>query len=77
MKRFLFFKPKEFSRLAEISIVGFILAAFTGITFATIGRSSIWFDEAFGAYLIRFNFAEIFHYTSLDVHPPFYYWLLK
>lgn len=54
-----------------------ILGVFTGITFATIGNSSVWFDEAFSSYMIRFNFAEIFHFTALDVHPPLYYWLLK
>lgn len=43
----------------------------------TIAKSSIWFDEAFGAYLIRFNFWEIAQYTASDVHPPLYYWLLK
>ncbi len=77
MKLSSFFRSKEISRATEISIVGLVIAAFVGIVSATIGSSSIWFDEAFGAYLIRFNFAEIFHYTSLDVHPPFYYWLLK
>ncbi len=42
-----------------------------------ITKSSIWFDEAFGAYLIRFDFFEIAKYTAADVHPPMYYWLLK
>lgn len=53
------------------------LAVFTAITFWTITKSSIWFDESFGAYLIRFNFIDIARYTATDVHPPFYYWLLK
>ena len=37
----------------------------------------IWFDEGYSAYLIKGNFGEIWHLTSLDVHPPFYYFLLK
>jgi len=53
------------------------LIIFTVITFWTITKSSIWFDEAFGAYLIHFNFLEIARYTATDVHPPLYYWLLK
>ena len=77
MKLCSFFKPKQFSRPVEYGIVAAILGVFTGVAFATIGSSSVWFDEAFGAYMIRFNFAEIFHFTSLDVHPPLYYWLLK
>ncbi len=43
----------------------------------SLGASSIWFDEAFGAYLVHFNFGEIFKFTALDVHPPLYYWVLK
>ncbi|NCQ53999.1 hypothetical protein COV88_02605 [Candidatus Saccharibacteria bacterium CG11_big_fil_rev_8_21_14_0_20_41_19] len=53
------------------------LAVFLIITLWTITKSSIWFDEAFGAYLIRFNFWDIAIYTAADVHPPLYYWLLK
>lgn len=39
--------------------------------------SSIWFDESYSAYLIRGNFAEIWSMTSIDVHPPLFYFLLK
>lgn len=53
------------------------LAIFMAISFWTITKSSIWFDEAFGAYMIHFNFLEIAWYTAVDVHPPLYYWLLK
>lgn len=53
------------------------LLIFTLLTLATITKSSIWFDEAFGAYLVHFNFLDIARYTATDVHPPFYYWLLK
>jgi hypothetical protein len=53
------------------------LSVFVGISLWTITKSSIWFDEAFGAYMIRFNFWEIARYTGTDVHPPLYYWLLK
>ena len=50
---------------------------YSGLTLATITGSSIWFDEAFSAYLTRFNFLDIARYTSTDVHPPVYYWILK
>ncbi len=58
-----------------IILVG--LGVFSFITLWTITKSSIWFDEAFGAYLIKFNFLDIARYTAADVHPPLYYWLLK
>jgi len=53
------------------------LVVFATITLLTIASSSVWFDEAFGAYLIRFDFWHVAVYTASDVHPPLYYWLLK
>ncbi len=53
------------------------LGVFIALTMATITKSSIWFDEAFGIYLTKFNFFDIAKYTATDVHPPLYYWLLK
>ena len=53
------------------------LTVFTTITLWTITKSSVWFDEAFGAYMTRFSFFDIARYTAADVHPPLYYWLLK
>ena len=54
-----------------------ILTVFSGVVLGNMTRWSVWFDEAFSVYLARFNIAEIVHFTSLDVHPPLYYWLLK
>jgi mannosyltransferase len=53
------------------------LAIFATITFFNMTNSSIWFDEAFSAYIVQFNFADIAAFTATDVHPPFYYWVLK
>jgi mannosyltransferase len=53
------------------------LVIFATLSLITIVKSSFWFDEAFGAYMIRFNFIDIARYTGADVHPPVYYWLLK
>ena len=61
---------------SKIAFLG-IIVGFLTLVFLTISKASIWFDEAFSAYIIRFNFAEIWHYTSVDVHPPLYYFLLK
>lgn len=75
-----FFKSKRTIFGVQISdwlIVAIALMLFAGLTFWTITKSSIWFDEAFGAYLIRFNFFDIAKYTALDVHPPLFYWILK
>ena len=61
----------------DIGVLSLGLAAFVAITASTVTKFSIWFDEAFGSYLIRFNFADLTRYTAYDVHPPLYYWLLK
>lgn len=70
-------KQKNISLPTEVAIVSAVVALFVSLAAATIGASSIWFDEAFGAYLIRFNFFEVFKFTGLDVHPPLYYWALQ
>lgn len=53
------------------------LTVFVAVSLPTVAASSIWFDEAFGAYLIRFNYIDVARYTASDVHPPVYYWILK
>ena len=64
-------------RVVDFLLIVVGLAIFVTITFLNIDRASIWFDEAFSAYITQFNFGEIAAYTATDVHPPLYYWLLK
>lgn len=40
-------------------------------------RGSITEDEAFSLGLIRHNFVDIINITSVDTHPPLYYFCLK
>lgn len=40
-------------------------------------RNSIWHDESYSFLMIQASFSKIVYYTSLDVHPPLYYLLLK
>ncbi len=61
---------KHFGLLAIIG--GYLLA-----TLINLSSASIWFDEAFSRHIIRFDFAKIWYFTSVDVHPPLYYFLLK
>ncbi len=63
--------------MPDWAIISIGLAVFATISLWTITKFSIWFDEAFGAYLIKFNFFDVARYTATDVHPPLYYWLLK
>ena len=61
----------------DIAFLVIGLAIFVTIALINVGRASIWFDEAFSAYIIQFNFLEIAQFTATDVHPPLYYWILK
>ncbi|MGE5327726.1 MAG: glycosyltransferase family 39 protein [Thiobacillus sp.] len=75
-----FFKSKRSILGVELNdwlLVAVAVSVFVAITFWTITKSSIWFDEGFGAYMIKYNFWDIAKYTANDVHPPMYYWLLK
>ncbi len=75
-----FAKNSWLDRHWKIVAIFAIIAAvglYVWLCWANIGKWSIWFDESFGAYLIRFNVADIAKYTAHDVHPPLYYLLLK
>lgn len=63
--------------LKQILLVAGSLITYCCVTLVTITKSSIWFDEAFSAYMTRFNWFDIAKYTANDVHPPLYYWLLS
>lgn len=53
------------------------VGVYVALASSTVTKFSIWFDEAFGSYLVRFDFISIARYTASDVHPPVYYWFLK
>lgn len=55
-----------------VALIGYVLLAWHKLSYW-----SIWFDEAFSAYLTRFSYIGIAKYTSDDVHPPLFYWALK
>ena len=67
------------SSLPHLDIAALIAAiiAYSTLVLSHIATWSIWFDEAFTAYIVRFNYLDIARYTATDVHPPLYYWLVK
>ena len=73
----MFSKRKDKIGRQDAIVLATGLVLFIAIALGNITRWSIWFDEAFGIYMIRFSFSDIACYTSSDVHPPFYYWVLK
>ena len=67
------FTNKWVGWLALAGSIGIFLA----LTLTRLETASIWFDEAYSAYLTRYNLADLTYYTAIDVHPPLYYYLLK
>lgn len=64
-------------RTITIVAIMLTLAIFSAICWHNAGRWSMWFDESFGGFMMRFNIVDIVRYTGADVHPPLYYLLLK
>ncbi len=57
-----------------------ILIIIIGIIFISLSafHANMWFDESYSAALSNnHTFQEIWSITGHDVHPPFYYWMLK
>ena len=68
-----FFNSKWGGVVALVAAIG----AFLTLTLTRLTTASIWFDEAYSAYLTHYNLTDLTHYTAIDVHPPLYYYLLK
>ncbi len=47
------------------------------LRFYNLSGQSLWADEGNSVALARRGFIEIARRTAFDIHPPFYYWLLK
>jgi mannosyltransferase len=47
-----------------------------GLRLFELTGPSLWYDEGVSAYMTARTFAEIATATSVDIHPPLYYWLL-
>ena len=55
----------------------FIAFVFLCLTLYDCFFNYIWFDEVFSLYIIENSYAGVITQTALDVHPPFYYFILK
>jgi uncharacterized membrane protein len=47
------------------------------LRFYNLSGQSLWADEGNSVALAQRGFVEIARRTAFDIHPPFYYWLLK
>jgi uncharacterized membrane protein len=53
------------------------IALVTIVELYNLTAISLWHDESFSALLIKYNFNEMIARIKMDVHPPFYYILLR
>ncbi|MCB0177400.1 MAG: glycosyltransferase family 39 protein [Anaerolineae bacterium] len=63
-------------RLTSLALWLILLLA-TFFRFYHLAGQSLWSDEGNSVALARRSLAEIARRTAFDIHPPFYYWLLK
>lgn len=68
-----FFDSKVGGVMTLVGSIGVFLA----LTLSRLTLPSVWFDEGYSMYLMRYDLTDLTHYTAIDVHPPFYYYLLK
>ena len=62
--------PWDYIYIAELFLI-FVLVL------SLVRGRSLWYDEAFSWNIIHKSYSEIVYYTSRDVHPPLYYFILK
>ncbi len=59
------------------SLLFITLVIVMALEFYNLTAMALWHDEAFSALLIKYNFKEMMYRIGLDVHPPFYYIILR
>lgn len=65
------FGGKKYTPLILILLLGTVLRFYNNTLI------SLWHDEAFSAFMIRYSWGEMFYRLGLDVHPPMYYVFLR
>ena len=65
-------------RTRSIVLLGGIVLLGAALRFADLGHNSLWFDEAFVAWLTRASWPGLLAaLKAMDAHPPLYYLLMK
>jgi len=70
-------KVKKFFELPTDKLWVYPVFLGTLLRFWGVMSSSIWHDEGYTMWLIRYNFGEMVARTARDVHPPGYYFFAK
>jgi len=72
MERIIDFCKKNF-----LVIYGSLIFVICFLVYLNNNYTFFWFDEGFSLNLIKHSYSDIWFFTGEDVHPPFYYFLLK
>lgn len=70
-------KILNFCREHIVFIYGFLILVLCIILFFNNNYTYFWYDEGFSISLAKHSYSDIWFLTAKDVHPPFYYFLLK
>lgn len=62
------------SKKGKITLFLFMISIFYAVFFM---HPTLWRDESFTMALVKHSYTEIINLDSMDVHPPFYYIVLK
>lgn len=63
--------------LKHKKIQSFVLLFFLVLLVVPFFHITMAFDEPFTIGMIQHSYSQIIYLTSLDIHPPLYYWTLK
>jgi len=64
------------SQTTILCLLLFVLLVSFGLRVYRLGDKSVWWDEGLAAWSARQSLVEIAQWTSSDVHPPLYFWML-
>lgn len=57
------------------SVLWIITIIAASLRFYQISKDSAWLDESYTVVMASSSYADIWHYFSLDVHPPLFYFI--
>jgi len=69
--------PEKKVRLFSVIEITLICLYSCMLIFLAFSNNSIWLDEAFSLAKIQHSWGDLIYFCIIDVHPPFYYIVLK